>query len=142
MLPRKYPGANVAGQLIASISMCICAFRFYPSVCQSTSLLWHTADFLQLQLFQLTLIVSVAMLPPFGPIVGGKCVSHNCSVDRKAEAQDRLSTEKELDPLLWISLWIFFLFCWFFLHYGRGGRQPTLLLRINYLHYLFKYPGR
>lgn len=55
------------------------------------------------------------MLPPFHPIVGGERVSHSCSVDRKAEAQDKLLTEKELDLLfLLISFWIFYCFIvWF-----------------------------
>lgn len=52
-----------------------------------------------MQLFQLALTVRAAMLPPFHPIVGGEHVSHSCSVDRKAEAQDKLLTEKELDLL-------------------------------------------
>lgn len=52
-----------------------------------------------MQLFQLALMVSVAMLPPFGLTVGGERASHSCSVDRKPEAQVKLLTEKELDPL-------------------------------------------
>lgn len=52
-----------------------------------------------MQLFQLALMVSVAMLPPFGLTVGGERASHSCSVDRKPEAQYKLLTEKELDPL-------------------------------------------
>lgn len=68
-----------------------------------------------MQLFQLGLIVTVAMLPPFGSVVGGVCVGHSCSVDRKAETPDKLLTEKELDPLfLLISFWIFYCFIvWF-----------------------------
>lgn len=42
-----------------------------------------------MQLFQLALIVSTAMLPTFGPIVGVECVSNSCSVDSKDEAQDK-----------------------------------------------------
>lgn len=88
-------------------------------------------------------MVSVAMLPLFGLTVGGEHVSHSCSVDRKPEARDKLLTEKELDPLfLLISFQISFLFYCLFLQYGRGGRQPALLLKINYRHYLFKYPRR
>lgn len=46
-----------------------------------------------MQLFQLALTVSAAMLPLFDLIVGGDHVSHSCSVERKAEAQDKLLTE-------------------------------------------------
>lgn len=81
-----------------------------------------------MQLFQLALMVSVAMLPPFGLTVGGERASHSCSVDRKPEAQVKLLTEKELDPLfLLISFQISFLFYCLVLWYGRGGRQPALL---------------
>lgn len=45
-IAKKYPGTNVAGQFTAGISMCLGTFRFYPSLCQSMSLLWHTTDFL------------------------------------------------------------------------------------------------
>lgn len=86
LLSGKYLGTNVAGQSIASITMCVSTFGFYHSLGQSLSLLWHTADFLEMQEFQLTLIASVAMLPPCNTFVGGDQVSHNCSVDRKAEA--------------------------------------------------------
>lgn len=61
-------------------------------------------------------MVNVAMLPPFGPIVGVEHVNHSCSVDRKAEAQDKFLTERGLDPLsILISFCIFYccivLFC-------------------------------
>lgn len=75
--------------------------------------------------FQLALIVTVAMLPPFGVIVGGVCVGRSCSVDRKAETLDKLLTEKELDPFfLLISFWIFYC-CnvWFCGTVEEGGSQ-------------------
>lgn len=89
-----------------------------------------------MQLFQ---IFCVAALPPFGPSWEESVIVTDAPQTAKLKARASSVNRKITRSTLSMDFLFNFFLVLLLVFVVQGRRQPALLLRIKYIHYLFKY---